>query len=53
MIDTLPRLSSPKLAELEAVLRELEKRRDALARLAGVEDEAAAAPVWAEIRAAA
>jgi hypothetical protein len=53
MIETTPpRLSSGALAQLEAELRAIQERRHALARLAGVEDEAAAYPVREAIRAA-
>lgn len=53
MIDmTPPRLSSGALAQMEAELRAIQERRHALARLAGVEDEAAAYPVRQELRAA-
>lgn len=45
MIDTLPRLSSATLAELESTLREIEQRHAALMRLAGVQDEEVARPI--------
>lgn len=53
MIDTPPRLSAGAIARLEQEIRALQERRQALARLAGVEDEAAAYPVRQAIRRAA